>query len=109
MIDILMFNTRELATIFWVVIIITSLFLYPSTRRFLVKLLKAFFVKQIIFTCLLVIVYTGIFISILYYYNLWDYSLLKTTLLWLTFVAFPTLYKVVSNSDKEGYFNKAIS
>jgi hypothetical protein len=103
------FSTREIASGLWIIIIFCFLLLYKPTRKSLIKLFKAFFVKTILLSCLLVVVYSGIFILILSYYELWKFSLLKTTLFWLIFVAFPTLFKVVRVSDKEGYFKKAIS
>ena len=93
------FNTREMATIIWIVVF-SAIFLYwdlKGNREIITSLkiaLKSFFQKFIILTLLLELAYFSMIIWLLFKANFWEISLLKETIIWFLFVGFILTFQI---------------
>ncbi len=101
------FNTRELASITWVAILIIALIFYSvknaQLRYSLIAVIKAFFQIKIITSILLITTYVLLSVFILYQIQIWDFSQLKNTLFWYVFFAIGTMFSL--NTIKEDSHN----
>lgn len=103
-----LFTTREQAIIIWIaVFIIWSLF-QKNLRNSLAGLVHAFFQKKILAAFLMMILYVGLAVYLLFRINLWDAVLVKDTIFWIigtAFILFLNLNKAVEDKD---YFKKIL-
>jgi len=103
-----MFNTKEIAYLFWITLGLCICLLNSSIRHSIYNLLRAAFVKQIVITYLLAVFYTSLWIVILWHNGRWDTSLLKDTIFWLLLVPSVSIFKIKQISENKHYFKDAI-
>ncbi len=76
------FSNREIALFTWILVAIIAMLFSKSIRKSISKIFKVLFVKSILITFLLFILYVGGIVFGLYKFGFWDLSLLKDTILW---------------------------
>ncbi len=106
------FSTRETALIIWLIIVIVLMLFGEKQRNSLFGVLKALFVKDLIFVLFLFAIHTFIYIFILHKIGYWDKSLLKDTLFWFIGFGIITIFKVNdinTNSDFKKLILESIS
>jgi hypothetical protein len=101
------FSNRESALVIWIFASIFLMMFSKSIRKSILDVLKAFFVKQIIITTLLFILYVYLIVISLSKLGLWDKSLLKDTFFWVIGFGF-VLIANVNKANSIKYFKQVI-
>ncbi len=89
------FSNRELSVLLWTGLILIFVCRTKSVRISIIDVIKAFFAKKVIIVFLLTIGVISIICWMLAKGNLWDYSLLKDTIIYSVFTI-STIVKVES-------------
>jgi hypothetical protein len=108
-VDIL--NNRQWALVIWFfAFIIFALFSsrMNEERESFKKLLKVFFVKAIISTSALMIIYTAAIVFVLFKIGLWESHQLKNTIIWAVSVGAVSLFKVATREKKSHIFKDLV-
>lgn len=112
----LILSTREYAVFTWVLIFIIISFLLLWKQRnlhLLYQVFKQFFSPKLFIPTLLYFVWFALGVLILYCIGLWNFSYLKTSILWFLFEALVIFYSL-EKSDKlkvqiKGFISKSFS
>jgi len=99
-----MFDSSELASIVWVVIILTVMVIYKPFRISFWSLIKIIFKKNMLMVLASIMLYTFFSVILLYKLDLWDFTLIKEVLLWFVFSATMMVYKLANNNKAKIYF-----
>jgi hypothetical protein len=97
------FNSRELALLIWIFIGLILLLIKKSFRKSLGKLLTVLFARKLVAIYCWVIFYTALVVYLLFRFNLWEYSQLKNTVVWLLTAGFLSIFDA---SKKKASFLK---
>lgn len=101
------FSTREIALMFWGVILLVLLSIRKSTRDSVLNVGKALFHKKLIFALCTLLLYACLIIVVLVYIRFFDISLFKDTVKWFLFSGI-ALFMEVKKADNKIYFLKQI-
>ena len=101
-------NTREIATLIWLGIVVTILLVMPTMRQPLSRLLRAFTQKKILQVFAFFALYVGAMIWFLHAIRIWDWDQLKNTIIWTFSVALIAVLRSNKIPDEPGYFRKWI-
>lgn len=104
----LFLNNREIATVVWLLILLVFCLTLPDVRASLVQIFKISMSKYIIGLVGLMIVYTWGMVVLLESVNLWDFSLLKDTILWFFLSGLVLIVNSVTSVDKKNHIFKKI-
>ncbi|AXB57271.1 hypothetical protein [Flavobacterium fluviale] len=88
------FSTRELALIIWGVIIVIFLLIKVKLGDSFTRLIGAFFASKLSAGYLIMILYSICFLYFLNFFGLWDFTLLKDSILWFITFAIVTFFKI---------------
>lgn len=94
------FSNRELALIAWVLFIAIGSILWKKTRDSSIHLIKTFFQRRIILLQLFIWGYVAGVIWIFYRLELWNWSMLKDSIIWAVFSAFIIMFGVLTAKKK---------
>lgn len=103
------FNTREAAVLIWSFVAVALCFFTnficdsAVARNAFKNLVKAFFVKHILYILLLMSLYVLGVVYFLSVVGIWEVGQLKNTILWMIFVGFITLLKVDDLTVRQDY------
>ncbi|NRS90888.1 hypothetical protein HNQ02_003835 [Flavobacterium sp. 7E] len=100
------FSNREIAVLFWTIVIIISAIFIVGFKS-LKELANNFFVCQIQIPLILMFVYIGILIFIFYKLKLWEFALLKDTVIW-SFSSATVLFFNINKAKEIIYFKPII-
>lgn len=100
-----MFNTRELAYLFWGTIVFILLLLSKSSRGSIINLIRTLFCRQFIIIYLVALTYIISCVLLLRNLGVWESSLIKDTIIWTLFIAWPLMYEAAQINS----FTKFIS
>lgn len=104
-----MFTNRELAIIFWLIILFIYSLVNTDIRESLVNVFKVLFSKKFLIIFLIMFIYIPGIIFLLFILGYWDVKLIKDTLIWVIFNAFALLLNSTDKALQEGFFkNKVI-
>ncbi|MBC7525457.1 MAG: hypothetical protein H7239_13595 [Flavobacterium sp.] len=95
-------SNREIATLVWMVVILSVLIYVSKSSKAFLDLIKCFFAKKLTICYLIFIVYLGSIIYILNRIGLWENYLFKDFLFWFFGVALFTFFgftKIHKNRD----------
>lgn len=101
-------NNREIAVVFWTVILFAWVLSYREVRSSLKEVVRVFFAKQIVISMLLFITYVLAVVFLLYKIGIWYPSNLKTTVFWVIGTAFTMLMTINDVKKNEHYFRKVV-
>lgn len=104
-----MFNSREIASFIWLIIIFSAALI--KEKRMRVSLKNAFlsFIKlKILITIFFMISYLIPIIFCLKKINFWDFSLLKDTIIWFVFSGFVMIFSYLDDSNKKEFFKNTV-
>ena len=101
-------DNRETAIAVWLCIAIIWMIFKKEVRTSLLYVLKAFFLKQIIISILLMVLYIFIMVLFLSWVGIWNESQFKTTLIWSITVGLILLFRVNKISEDKTFFANAI-
>ncbi|MGV1905072.1 hypothetical protein [Agrobacterium cavarae] len=102
-------NTREIATLVWLSIIIAVLLIIPKTRQALCELPRAFAQQKILQILAVFAVYVVGMIWGLHAIGIWDWDQLKNTIIWTFSVALIAVLGSHKIADDPGFFRKWIT
>lgn len=95
-------NTRELAMLMWMLLVLIWLFVNSRTRSAVFSLFRAFISGKILSSILIISIYSGLEILILKRLGYWELSLAKDSVIWFLGTAFVMLVnyeKATSDSN----------
>lgn len=101
-----MFTNREIATMVWLAIILVIGLARQDVRSSMAAVIRAFLVSSIIISFLLMFSYNAISVTGLYLLGFWSIDMLKDTIIWFLFVAFPLTFSFVSSKEVTNIFKK---
>jgi len=101
-------NTREIATIIWLGIAAAIFSLNADIRESFRDLIRALFVRIIIIALTAAAAYITVSILLLAKFGFWQWSNLKTTLIWALTFAFVTIFDVSRIEEDDAYFRKVV-
>jgi hypothetical protein len=110
MIDFILqqFNTREIAIICWLFVLLLWAFSQKNIRNSLFGVLKSLFQIKILSVIIVAIIYTGLTISLLAKIGIWEWILLKDTIYWFIAVAFVLMMNTNKVNQEKGFFIKIL-
>lgn len=101
-------TTREFAIICWFAIFVIWIFFHKEIRNSLLNFLKLFKSKIIQKIICSTFIYLIIVTYCLYYLNLWDFSLLKDSIVWFIFSGMVLLFRYTGKEDNLPYFKTLV-
>lgn len=101
-------SNREIATIIWLFILFVWVLSNRSVRKTFLSLLKAFFVRQILVSIILMILYISSLVALSYQIGLWNTTQIKNTIIWSLGVAFLMFFNANNVNEDENYFRNAV-
>ena len=102
------FNNRELALIIWILIALACLLISKSIRPSFLAVMKAFLARKIVTVILLMLAYISLVVYVAYSFHLWDFSLLKDTIVWCLGTAFVMFYNYDKVNTEKKYFKNVL-
>jgi len=103
-----LFNNREIAVLIWVFIFLCWVFRKEEVRESLKQVLLAFCHRAILTILALMASYVYLVVDFLSNAELWNFDMLKNTIMWFIFVASIELFKANMVHEEKGYFKKSI-
>ncbi|TRZ40822.1 hypothetical protein, partial [Robertkochia marina] len=97
------FSNREWAIFLWISIFLAYYITKQGVRKSMKRLINVFFSEGIIDIVFFIILYFEIIILGLTLIEFWEIYLLKDTLLFVAFIAFPLAMKLSSINDEDQY------
>ncbi len=101
------FNNREIATAIWLLVLIGWVIYKKETRASLIQLIKAFFAWKLTISYLAMLAYISTVVYLLYSIEIWKWSLIASTTLWVAFGAFSMLMNH-ERANNENFFFESI-
>ena len=105
------FNSREIAIVWWLLVISFYIFLSPkmaAVRTSFKHLISAFFVRQIMSVLVWMIVYVAFVIYFLDKIGLWNTGQIKNTVFWYMSFGITSLFKIESIKKDKNFFKHSI-
>lgn len=104
-------NNREWALVAWIVV--AGLFILFSPKKMHVRkslrgVIKEFFVRNIISTLTLMLIYIAIMIYGLSRIGVWDFNQIKNTIIWIMSVATISLFRLESTKQDPHFFKNSV-
>ena len=94
-------SNREIATLFWMIVIFTVLIYFSKSSKAFLAVIKAFFAKKLMYCYIVIAVYLFLMIQILNKTIFWETYLFKDFTNWLVgfaMVSFFSINKINTNS-----------
>ncbi len=101
-------NNRDIALVFWLIVIFFGLFFLKNIRELLPGLLKTFISKQILIPIFLMLLYISLTVIFLSKISLWNISVIKDTVYWTLGIAFIMLLNSNNAIEKEHFFRDVL-
>ncbi len=105
-------SNREIATLFWMIVIFTVLIYFSKSSKAFLAVIKAFFAKKLMYCYIVIAVYLFLMIQILNKTIFWETYLFKDFTIWLVgfaMVSFFSINKINTNSELIKRFLKIFS
>lgn len=101
-------NNREIATLFYLVVIVVVVFLWEQGRSLALNVVRAFFAPKLVTIWLLMTFYVGACVWLLVQLNIWEWMNLKSTLVWWLTVGCMGTFKAQQLKDNSQAFRKLL-
>lgn len=98
------FNNRELAIGFWIIIFIIFALSMSSVRKQFSSLIKTMFNRKLILWYISMFLYVLGIVFVLFQIGFWKVSLLKETIFWFLFVGILLSFRAVDKAKDSQYF-----
>jgi hypothetical protein len=99
-------NNREIATFFWVIIIIAGAMIRKDTRSSLLNIMSILLDKKMLAILIPMFLYIGLVIFLFNKINVWQISMIGDTVFWISATAFVLLLNTTKAT--QGYFRKLL-
>ena len=104
----IIFSTREIATVIWLIIFIIFIFASPKIRSSAFGVIKAACTPKLSIPFILMLTYASLLVSALSSMEFWKWQYIKDILIWVLFAGVPLCYKAIGESAGENYFSNMI-
>lgn len=101
-------NNREIAVLFWLGLFLAVVLLQKDVRRAFWGVVRAFCQPIILLALAVATAWITVCVAGLKHIGFWDWSNLKTTLVWAVTFAFVTMFDVSRISEDRTYFGKTV-
>lgn len=101
-------NNREIASIFWIIIIIFVAIWQKSIRDSVVPLIRTFFHRAIIVPLIFMLIYISGIIYVLIKVKFWDITATADTVIWFLGTALALFFRSANASKDQNYFKLAL-
>jgi hypothetical protein len=101
-------SNREIATLIYLGLLLAAVLLWKKGRPLALGLLRAFFVPKLAQVWLLMSLYVAASVWLLAWLNLWEWSNLKSTLLWWLTVGFTSVFEAQRLKDRPHMLRKLV-
>lgn len=102
-------NNREIAWLAWLSVVFIGILTQQQIREALWQCVKAFCAPQILRIVALMLAYVGVCTVILAAFHIWQWSNLKTTLLWTLTFALVTMLDVSRISEDDAFYGRTVN
>ena len=102
------FNNREIAIAFWVIIVATILIFTKTGKEFFKLVIPILFCKKFVVFYFVFISFLCFVIYGLYKIEIWSPTLVKDTIFWVMFVELPLFVKAIEEAKDARFFRKLI-
>jgi len=105
-------SNREIATLFWMIVIFTVLIYFSKSSKAFLGVVKALFARKLVYCYIVIVVYLFLMIQILNKTIFWEAYLFKDFTIWLVgfaMVSFFSITKINTNSELIKRFLKIFS
>jgi len=102
------FNNRERAIAIWLFVFLAWAFTKKDFRKSILNVFKLLFLTKFAFVLLGAIVYVALIIMLLYKAKLWDFLLVKDTIIWTLGTGFVLLLKSNKALQDNNHFRKIV-
>ncbi len=103
-----LFNTREQATIVWLLIFLVWAFSQKNIRSSILGVVRALFQRKILAVIIAMLLYTSLSVFIFSKVGIWETTLIKDTGFWLVGTAFVLLMNVNKATQGKKFFKKLL-
>jgi len=103
-----LFNSREVATGIWLGVLLVLILSKADFRKSLWGVVRAFCVRRILVSVLVMALYVVATVRLLSAVGLWESSLLKDTIVWFCVVAMSMMVRFVTSEESENIFAKVL-
>lgn len=104
-----LFNNREIATAVWLIVLALWLLKRPEIRKSLVNALRAFCHAKILTIVFLMSLYVLGLILALWFLGMWNFDLLKDTIVWFFVGAMVMMFQFATAGDTNILFRKVVA
>lgn len=101
-------NNREIASLIWLLVAVLAAALKKDVRGAFGGVLRAFLAPKILLSLAIAALWIGACVWLLAMSAVWNWSNLKTTLVWVITFAFVTVMDVSRISEDDTYFGKTV-
>jgi hypothetical protein len=101
-------NNREIATLFWLTLLVVGAFAWPATRSSAFGVIKAFFRRPLLIVFAAAALYVAACVALLQTFHLWEWANLKTTMVWAASFAFLSMFDLNRIDEDHTYFRKTL-
>lgn len=102
------FSTREIVIGVYLLVFIIYVISNKKTRPAAMKLIKSACTKKIVIPFLLMIIYAGLFVCILTFFEFWNWIYIKEITIWVLFAGIPMCFNAVSKHIDKHYFRNMV-
>lgn len=102
------FNTRELAYLIWGTVVFCVFLFVKSLRRDFLPVLKSLVDRHFLRVYFFTILYISLCCFTISRIGLWDFSLIKDTIVWGIFAALPMMYNIMQAKNLKRYFGSTL-
>ncbi|KZN98308.1 hypothetical protein [Pseudobacillus badius] len=103
MIDIL--SSREIASAIWFIVILIFIFLNPTIRTSVFKVIQAATAKQIVIPFVIIIIYSMILVILASKCSFWEWKYLKDIVFWVTVTGVPVCFGAITNNNSYDFLS----
>lgn len=102
------FNNREIAIAFWIIIVVIILIFTRAGKEFFKSVIPILFCKKFVVFYFVFLSFLCFVIYSLYKINVWSPKLVKDTIFWVMFVELPVFAKAIEEAKDAHFFRKLI-
>jgi hypothetical protein len=102
------FNNREIALLFYLLIFLVWIMTKKDIRKSIFAVIKSLFVKKILISILILLIYVSVIVVGLSYVDLWNSKLIKDTIYWTFGTGFILMMNSSNSLNEEHYLGKIV-
>jgi len=100
------FSSREIATFFWIFVLLIWAVSNKDIRKSIKSVIKSFFKFKLILPIIILLIYLSVIFYLLYLVNVWNFNLLKDSIIWSLFSATVLIFQSVDIKEYRSFIKK---